>query len=245
MALVADAADNAHQRRRSDRLRADAGPTSSSSSPDSELPVVVKGILTADRRAAGRRARSRWRGRLQPRRPPARHGALRRRRAAGGRRRGRRRDRRASSTAASDAAPTCSRRSRSEPAAALVGRPVLWGLAVNGAAGAQRVLEILLEEFEAALKLAGAPRADDARSQLRHPGAVGAAGDAVKILVTGVTGYVGAAVAPALLRDGHEVTRLRPRPRPGEAHSPDDPGRRRHRRTVWSGRSPASRSPTT
>ena len=43
--------------------------------------------------------------------------------------------------------------------AALVGRPVLCGLAVNGAAGAQRVLEILLEEFEAALKLAGAPAA--------------------------------------------------------------------------------------
>ena len=46
---------------------------------------------------------------------------------------------------------------------------------------------------------------------------MGAAGDAVKILVTGVTGYVGATVAPALLRDGHEVTgfardpgRLRP-----------------------------------
>jgi 4-hydroxymandelate oxidase len=41
--------------------------------------------------------------------------------------------------------------------AVLVGRPVLYGLAVDGAAGAQRVLEILLEEFEMALKLAGAP----------------------------------------------------------------------------------------
>ncbi len=43
--------------------------------------------------------------------------------------------------------------------AVMVGRPVLAGLAVSGAAGAQRVLEILLEEFEAALKLAGAPAA--------------------------------------------------------------------------------------
>jgi isopentenyl diphosphate isomerase/L-lactate dehydrogenase-like FMN-dependent dehydrogenase len=43
--------------------------------------------------------------------------------------------------------------------AVLVGRPVLCGLAVNGSAGAQRVLEILLEEFGAALKLAGAPAA--------------------------------------------------------------------------------------
>lgn len=43
--------------------------------------------------------------------------------------------------------------------AVLVGRPVLYGLALDGAAGAQRVLEILLEEFGAALKLAGAPTA--------------------------------------------------------------------------------------
>ncbi|HUO74426.1 MAG TPA: alpha-hydroxy acid oxidase [Solirubrobacteraceae bacterium] len=38
----------------------------------------------------------------------------------------------------------------------LVGRPVLWGLAVDGAGGAQRVLEILLSEFDCALALAGA-----------------------------------------------------------------------------------------
>ena len=38
----------------------------------------------------------------------------------------------------------------------MVGRPALWGLAVDGAAGAQRVLEILLSEFDAALALSGA-----------------------------------------------------------------------------------------
>ncbi len=45
--------------------------------------------------------------------------------------------------------------------AVLVGRPVLWGLSVGGAAGAQRVLEILLAELDTALALAGAPRARD------------------------------------------------------------------------------------
>ena len=43
--------------------------------------------------------------------------------------------------------------------AVMVGRPVLWGLAVGGADGAQRVLEILLAELDSALGLAGAPSA--------------------------------------------------------------------------------------
>jgi isopentenyl diphosphate isomerase/L-lactate dehydrogenase-like FMN-dependent dehydrogenase len=45
--------------------------------------------------------------------------------------------------------------------AVLIGRPVLWGLAVDGAAGVQQVIELLLTEFRAALTLAGAPRAAD------------------------------------------------------------------------------------
>lgn len=45
--------------------------------------------------------------------------------------------------------------------AVMVGRPVLWGLAVDGADGARRVLEILLAELDAALALAGAPQAAD------------------------------------------------------------------------------------
>jgi 4-hydroxymandelate oxidase len=50
--------------------------------------------------------------------------------------------------------------------AVMVGRPVLWGLAVGGAEGAQRVLEILLREFDTALALAGARRADELDSSL-------------------------------------------------------------------------------
>ncbi len=45
--------------------------------------------------------------------------------------------------------------------AVMVGRPVLWGLAVDGASGVARVLQILLDEFDNALALAGAPRATD------------------------------------------------------------------------------------
>jgi 4-hydroxymandelate oxidase len=42
--------------------------------------------------------------------------------------------------------------------AVMVGRPVVWGLAVGGAEGARRVLEILLSELDIALALAGAPK---------------------------------------------------------------------------------------
>jgi 4-hydroxymandelate oxidase len=41
--------------------------------------------------------------------------------------------------------------------AVMVGRPVLWGLAVNGKDGARRVLEILREELSASMALAGCP----------------------------------------------------------------------------------------
>ncbi len=46
-------------------------------------------------------------------------------------------------------------------AGVLVGRPVTYGLAVDGARGARRVLEILLREVENALALVGCPRAGD------------------------------------------------------------------------------------
>jgi len=45
--------------------------------------------------------------------------------------------------------------------AVLVGRPVLWGLAVDGAAGAQRVLELLRDELALALGLLGCTSPDE------------------------------------------------------------------------------------
>ena len=43
--------------------------------------------------------------------------------------------------------------------AVMVGRPVIWGLAVGGEAGARAVLDLLVAEFDVALALAGVPRA--------------------------------------------------------------------------------------
>lgn len=44
--------------------------------------------------------------------------------------------------------------------AVLIGRPILWGLAVDGAAGVQRVLTTLREELELAMALCGCPTLD-------------------------------------------------------------------------------------
>lgn len=45
--------------------------------------------------------------------------------------------------------------------AVLLGRPALWGLAVNGEAGVVQVLDLLRAEFEAAMKLSGCQRVKD------------------------------------------------------------------------------------
>ena len=50
--------------------------------------------------------------------------------------------------------------------AVLVGRPVLWGLAVGGEQGAQGVLETLREELDHAMALAGCARVADATREL-------------------------------------------------------------------------------
>jgi 4-hydroxymandelate oxidase len=44
--------------------------------------------------------------------------------------------------------------------AVLVGRPILWGLTADGEAGARRVLEVLRAELELAMALAGCPTVD-------------------------------------------------------------------------------------
>jgi 4-hydroxymandelate oxidase len=53
--------------------------------------------------------------------------------------------------------------------AVMVGRPALWGLAVGGSEGAQRVIEILLAEFDSALALSGARNARDIDRSLICP----------------------------------------------------------------------------
>lgn len=54
--------------------------------------------------------------------------------------------------------------------AVLVGRPVLWGLAVNGAEGVSHVLELLRAELEQAMALAGIPSLEQIdRSLVRTP----------------------------------------------------------------------------
>ena len=41
--------------------------------------------------------------------------------------------------------------------AVLIGRPILWGLAVGGEAGVKSVLEMLRAEFDLAMALSGCP----------------------------------------------------------------------------------------
>ncbi|GAA2307825.1 alpha-hydroxy acid oxidase [Streptomyces caniferus] len=55
--------------------------------------------------------------------------------------------------------------------AVLVGRPVLWGLAVDGADGVERVLATLRAELEEAMALTGRPRLDTITRDLLHPSA--------------------------------------------------------------------------
>jgi isopentenyl diphosphate isomerase/L-lactate dehydrogenase-like FMN-dependent dehydrogenase len=56
--------------------------------------------------------------------------------------------------------------------AVMVGRPVVWGLAVGGADGVRAVLEIVRDELDVALALAGVPRAADLDGSSIAPGRV-------------------------------------------------------------------------
>lgn len=53
--------------------------------------------------------------------------------------------------------------------AVLLGRPPVWGLAVRGAAGAQHVLELLRDEFDLAMALAGCRNVDEITADLLVP----------------------------------------------------------------------------
>ena len=53
-------------------------------------------------------------------------------------------------------------------AAVMVGRPLAWGLAVGGAAGAERVLELLIDELRSALILCGTASAAHLDAGLLH-----------------------------------------------------------------------------
>jgi 4-hydroxymandelate oxidase len=53
--------------------------------------------------------------------------------------------------------------------AVMIGRPVLWGLATAGADGVEHVLKIVLEEFDIALALAGAPCASELSPEFIAP----------------------------------------------------------------------------
>jgi 4-hydroxymandelate oxidase len=54
--------------------------------------------------------------------------------------------------------------------AVLIGRPYVWGLAADGAAGVARVIEILRAELEAAMALCGVPNLDKISRQFLWPG---------------------------------------------------------------------------
>ncbi len=53
--------------------------------------------------------------------------------------------------------------------AVLIGRPYLWGLAVDGAGGVRRVIEILRDELEAAMALCGATSLDRISREIVWP----------------------------------------------------------------------------
>ncbi len=50
--------------------------------------------------------------------------------------------------------------------AVLLGRPLLWGLALDGESGARHVLELLAAELDLALALCGASHLDDLTADL-------------------------------------------------------------------------------
>ena len=119
-----------------------------------KLPVLVKGIVRPDdaRRAADHGASRR--GGQQPRRPPARRLAGHRDGARAHRRRGRGRLELLVDGGVRRGADVV-RALALGARAVLLGRPILWGLAVGGEEGALGVLETIREELDQAMALCG------------------------------------------------------------------------------------------
>ena len=53
--------------------------------------------------------------------------------------------------------------------AVLIGRPIVWGLAIAGTEGVTRVLELLTDEFELAMGLCGVTRVNQISAELVRP----------------------------------------------------------------------------
>ena len=133
-----------------------------------ELPILVKGVLTAEDARHRARARRRRDRRLEPRRPP---GGRRRRRA----RRARRGPRGASATtrpcswtAASARGSDVLKALALGADAVLLGRPYAYGLAVGGQAGVEAVIRELAADLDVTLALMGGRSVARARPKRRH-----------------------------------------------------------------------------
>ena len=53
--------------------------------------------------------------------------------------------------------------------AVMIGRPVLWGLTVNGQAGVANIFDIVRREYDIALALSGVTSSEAISSELLHP----------------------------------------------------------------------------
>jgi len=131
----------------------------------SPLPLVIKGNHDPGRRGPRGRPRGRGDRRLEPRGPPTRFDPGEPRRVARRRRGGARTDRglpRRGIRRGTDVLKALALGAK----AVLVGRPILWGLALGGAEGVRAVLDQLHAELDTAMALAGRANVKDIDASL-------------------------------------------------------------------------------